>query len=770
MALLALCTLTLVFNVQPVRASGAIYIKADGSVDPVTAPISTSDNMTYTLTTNILESIVVERDNIVVDGAGFTVQGDGTGNGIDLSNRNNVTIKNTDVEDFDVGAYIKNSSNNYVMGNNLVANHVDGIWLESSSNNSVGGNNVTANNGEGIYLYSSFSNHIEENNVTANNGEGIYLYSSFSNHIEENNVTANNGQGIWLDFSSNNNVRESNLTANKLDGIYLYSSSSNSISGNNVTANNGNGIGLDYSSTNKFYHNNFAGNGQQVYSHDSTNIWDNGYPSGGNYWSNYNGTDLYNGPGQNITGSDGIGDTHYVIDSSNLDNYPLMNVYVSFEGQAIRIRADGNVDPSGAPIWRQGRLYAMTNDITSGANGIVIERDNIVLNGAGYTVTGSGIADGRAGATFTNGSNVTLENMTMANFTYGIYLYSSSGNTLSDNNVTNNDFGVELDHSSNNVLSGNNIANDRLGIGLNGSSDNALSGNNIADNKYGLWLYPSSNYNSISGNNMTANYAEGIYVDSSSNNNISGNSITNNDQGIYFGSSLNNSISENNVTAARSVGIWIQSSSNNSIFENNLTNNGGSIWLYDSSNNKFYHNDFGGSTPQVYSPNSTNMWDNGYPSGGNYWSDYNGTDLYNGPGQNITGSDGIGDTPYIIDVNNIDHYPLVNSWSPPDIVVTNLTSVKSVIGQGYTDLVNVTFGNLGNKIEAFNATFYANETSIGSETLMLKMGRSIVGSNLSTSGLAYGNYTLRCTAKILEGNVNITNSFNGGQVIVTIPG
>src|SRR5271157_3974738 len=192
MALLVIGTLALVFGVQSVRASGAIYIGADGSLDPVTAPISTSDNITYTLSTNIVESIVVERDNIVFDGAGFTVQGDGTGNGIDLSNRDNVTIKNTDIEDFDVVAYIKNSSNNYVMGNNLVANHVDGIWLESSSNNSVGGNNVTANN-----------------------GEGIYLYSSFSNHIEENNVTANNGEGIWLDFSSNNNVRESNLTANK---------------------------------------------------------------------------------------------------------------------------------------------------------------------------------------------------------------------------------------------------------------------------------------------------------------------------------------------------------------------------------------------------------------------------------------------------------------------------------------------------------------------------------------------------------------------------
>jgi len=59
-----------------------------------------------------------------------------------------------------------------------------------------------------------------------------------------------------------------------------------------------------------------------------------------------------------------------------------------------------------------------------------------------------------------------------------------------------------------------------------------------------------------------------------------------------------------------------------------------------------------------------NFWDDGYPSGGNYWSDYKGTDLYSGPYQNETGSDGIGDTPYVIYGDNVDHYPLMNPWGP----------------------------------------------------------------------------------------------------------
>ena len=63
---------------------------------------------------------------------------------------------------------------------------------------------------------------------------------------------------------------------------------------------------------------------------------------------------------------------------------------------------------------------------------------------------------------------------------------------------------------------------------------------------------------------------------------------------------------------------------------------------------------------------SANIWNNGYPSGGNHWSDYTGIDIYSGPYQNETGSDGKGDAPYSIDVNNVDHYPLMS----PRIVVS----------------------------------------------------------------------------------------------------
>ena len=55
-----------------------------------------------------------------------------------------------------------------------------------------------------------------------------------------------------------------------------------------------------------------------------TNFWDDGYPSGGNHWSSYADVDVKSGSYQNGTGSDGIGDTPYNIDASNMDSFPLM--------------------------------------------------------------------------------------------------------------------------------------------------------------------------------------------------------------------------------------------------------------------------------------------------------------------------------------------------------------------------------------------------------------------------------------------------------------
>jgi len=103
------------------------------------------------------------------------------------------------------------------------------------------------------------------------------------------------------------------------------------------------------------------------------NNWDDGYASGGNYWSDYNGTD---------TNYDGIGETPYEVDANNTDRYPLVRPYTP-KGP-FYIRADGSVEPPSAPILNiENVSYTFTADIYGT---IVIERDNIALDGAGHTL------------------------------------------------------------------------------------------------------------------------------------------------------------------------------------------------------------------------------------------------------------------------------------------------------------------------------------------------------------------------------------------------
>jgi len=331
LVLLTIGMLSLTFNIQPAKSewTGTVYIRADGSIDPPDAPIETYDNMTYTLTDNITSSgdgIVVQRDNIVVNGAGYTLQelgdgGAGWKRGILLSGVSNVTLKNMRVKAFDFGILLTgHSSNNTVSRNNIRANRYDGIRLYFSSNNTITGNNITDNE-KGVCLEYSNSNVIFNNNVTANTFGGITLYYS-----SNNNVTRNDLKTIWnehcvsyavdIEDSSNNTISNNNME-NNWDGVHLSGSSNNVIVGNTIKANNPCGVYFYQSSNNTFFHNNFIDNRRQVGfdvpGPGYPNIWDNG--SEGNYWDDYTGVDA-NG--------DGIGDTPYIINEKNRDNYPLI--------------------------------------------------------------------------------------------------------------------------------------------------------------------------------------------------------------------------------------------------------------------------------------------------------------------------------------------------------------------------------------------------------------------------------------------------------------
>ena len=222
-----------------------------------------------------------------------------------------------------------NITNNYVTRNKI------GIFVTSQKSRIA--KNVVTNNGQGIALHSSSEVTVEANNVSANT-VGISLALSFNNMIIDNRAmnSSTGGHGITLSSNSFNNTIRANELMNNYHGMWLSSSSNNSILEDTIANNKLLGIELANSPDNTFYHNNFINNGLPPHAPSikhvtidskSESIWDDGYPSGGNYWHDYTDVDEKSAPNQGQAGSDGIWDKSYVINENNTDRYPSVRPY-----------------------------------------------------------------------------------------------------------------------------------------------------------------------------------------------------------------------------------------------------------------------------------------------------------------------------------------------------------------------------------------------------------------------------------------------------------
>jgi parallel beta-helix repeat protein len=193
--------------------------------------------------------------------------------------------------------------------------------------------------------------------------------------------------------------------------------------------------------------------------------------------------------------------------------------------------------------------------------------------------------------------------------------------------------GFSLYGVDNVTIKNTNIKGFDRGVHFYSTHQSSIIGNNITENNYiGVSLFGSNNV--LSGNNVSANNGDGIRLELSSYNTLSANVLKGNLQGIFLDHSWNNTLVGNSISENTGVGICLSSSSNNSIHHNNLASNTNQILI------------------MHYGDPSVNVWDNGFE--GNYWSNYTSLD---------SDRDGIGDVQYVIDVGNIDNYPLSGMFS-----------------------------------------------------------------------------------------------------------
>jgi parallel beta-helix repeat protein len=329
-----------------------------------------------------------------------------------------------------------------------------------------------------------------------------------------------------------------------------------------------------------------------------------------------------------------------------------------------------------------------------------------------------------------NCSGIIAKDLDLEGNEQGILLYYTNSSVVEENFIANNAEGITLRYSFNNMVTGNHISlNSKHGIHLESNSEgNVVSGNRIelngGDGVYdGYYSFGGSPGNKIIENQITNNGGNGVTIYVEQDSEIFNNNITlNGGCGIRLAYGATNMTVKGNFIAKNALGIQIESPSQtvtttdtvvngtvvgttpittvpkgSTITENTVIENyGWGIRLNNSEGgNIIYHNNFINnhvtdglqvSIPAIMvfdlhaspdtgprmAPGNPNVWDNGQE--GNYWSDY----VTRYPNASQVGNSSVGDTPFYINENNIDHFPLLKpislqdaSTSPPTTTPTS---------------------------------------------------------------------------------------------------
>ena len=272
------------------------------------------------------------------------------------------------------GVYLEYRSQYVNITNNTFDSHTYiAIYTEATDDVRIVRNTVQGSLYWGIFVQASSGDHADRDFIIENrvNATGYYdairLDYMYGGLVEANNVTGTGQAAIYL-YQSNGNLVRRNTFRFQGYGFYVYGDSNSLVA--NAIFNSSTTIyiqsGGDF---NKFYHNNLFTNNTSFYDAGTSNTFDNGYPAGGNYWSNTTHTDIYTGAAQTTSGSDGINDTAANLPYGRRDNYPLSQPWPPY---AFLVGpANGSVIQAGVTVdfnvsfYFNSVQYALNNGTTS---------------------------------------------------------------------------------------------------------------------------------------------------------------------------------------------------------------------------------------------------------------------------------------------------------------------------------------------------------------------------------------------------------------------
>jgi parallel beta-helix repeat protein len=342
----------------------------------------------------------------------------------------------------------------------------------------------------------------------------------------------------------------------------------------------------------------------------------------------------------------------------------LLPVNAQPPSAAVVINSDGTVTPPDAPVQRNGSVYTFSGDVATDSDGLLVQRHDSVIIGNGFTISGNGTDV--TGVHLLGVSNITVTCFNITGFDIGILIDRATGCTIMANRLVNNTCHVVLQGATGNTINGNNADLYKPGslppcavLAFAGASNNLVTDNAFHNGLIGIAFLYSSNSNRVVKNSVF-NCTAAVYVEESSDESIVENNLVSSQLGVMLHNCTGSgsSIEGNNINSSQLIGVYLNYTSNDVVRGNNITNGANGVYTEFSTNITVFHNNLINNTNQASNNASTIVWNEGYPYGGNYWSNYNDTDLYGGPYQNETGNDGIWDHPYVIDENNTDNYPL----------------------------------------------------------------------------------------------------------------